>query len=332
MKKYIWIIILTLTSLIAHSEQNNSLIKVTNRLYMISGYGGNVSFLVTEEGVVVIDSGSQEMYGQKIESLIKSITNKPIKYIILTHFHIDHTLGACGFSGNPIIIAHQNLATNLRAHGQNYIDRNKNKYLIPWINSLKENMNQLKQNNDPKWMEIQKQYNSASERLENISESSNVYPLLSFTSEMKLFLGSDTLRLFYPGKAHTNCNIMVEFINQKALATGDLLFNKCLPYIDSNADSDTQNWIKQLVKYSQKDYQYIISGHGALGNTQDLQLMGQYLTELRSKVEAGIASQMNLKELLLEVKMPEYSHWGFQTTLAIEIEALYKELSNQTTK
>ena len=108
MKKYLIILLISFISLIGLSHQKDSIIHVTENLYMISGDGGNVSFLVTEDGVLVVDSGLPKLDGKNIEELIASVTDEKIKYLIFTHYHYDHTFGAVGLSDDIVIISHDN--------------------------------------------------------------------------------------------------------------------------------------------------------------------------------------------------------------------------------
>lgn len=88
-------------------------IEVNYNLYAIENpEGGNVSFLITRKGIVVVDAGANPSNAERIINTIKSISNKPIKYLILTHMHGDHIYGLSAFPQDVTIIAHKNLENN----------------------------------------------------------------------------------------------------------------------------------------------------------------------------------------------------------------------------
>lgn len=92
--------------------------KVTENLYMIgSPVAGNVSFLMTEEGVLCVDAKYFPYQGEKVVEIIRQITDKPIMYLLYTHYHGDHTQGAQSFPTSTIIIAHQNTIKQMEEEG-----------------------------------------------------------------------------------------------------------------------------------------------------------------------------------------------------------------------
>jgi len=327
MKKWILIIILTVFYQNGNCQHGDLLIKVTDRLYMITGHGGNVSFLITDKGVLVVDAGTLQMDGKAIENHIKTVTEKPISYVVLTHYHFDHAFGVCGFSGNPIIVGYENVVKNLKTYGQRYIDRYRNDDLGPKVQFLKAKLDSLKRINSPEWREVEKRYTTHSAQLENLEKTKILLPTITFNKGMTIFLAEDTIRLVYPGNTHTDCNILVEFVNQEALATGDFLFNRCMPYIDYKANCDTKNWIEQIDYLAKRDFKYIIPGHGKLANKSDLVSQANYLSDLRYEINNGIKNKKTLPQLQSEIKMTKYSDYDFQYMLLSEIEAIYNELT-----
>ncbi len=328
MKRNILFFVLTFLMLSSFCQQGDSLINVTGRLYMIAGLGGNVSFLVTDEGVLVVDAGTVKKDGEIIANHIKSVTDKPVRYIILTHYHYDHIFGVCGFRDSPVIIGHKNIINNLNNSGQWFLNRHREN-LKSRVNDLREKMDSLKMINDQGYKEADEQYKSNLEKLKYAEETFIVYPDITFESEMTIYSGSDTVVLTHPGNTHTDCNILVSFINQNTLSTGDFFFNHSMPYIDFDANCDTENWIKQINKYAGMNYQYIIPGHGKLANSEDLRDQGRYISDLRNEIKSLVDKQKTLEEIQTLVKMTDYSHYEYQRMLPLEIEAIYRELTER---
>ena len=86
--------------------------EVANGLYVITGSGGNVGVRVTDEGVIVVDDKYEENY-EEILSNIRSVTNQPVKYVLNTHHHGDHTGSNAQFANIAQVIAHENVRVNI---------------------------------------------------------------------------------------------------------------------------------------------------------------------------------------------------------------------------
>ena len=97
--------------------------KIKDDLYVVIGNGGNVAFLVTDEGVILID----DKYDQDHDAIlaqVKTITDKPVKYVFNTHYHSDHSGGNAKFLSSAEIISHKNSRTNIVEHKQSNAEPN----------------------------------------------------------------------------------------------------------------------------------------------------------------------------------------------------------------
>ncbi len=89
-----------------------SIQKVKGDLYMISGEGGNVAVYVTDEGVILVDDMYERNYADVMDK-VKSVTGKPVKYVLNTHHHDDHSGGNGKMDPSIEIIAHRNVRINM---------------------------------------------------------------------------------------------------------------------------------------------------------------------------------------------------------------------------
>src|SRR5437660_3931554 len=87
--------------------------KVAGNVYMLEGSGGNIGVSVGEDGIVLVDDQFAPL-APKIKAALKNITDKPIKFVLNTHFHGDHTGGNVKFGAEAPIIAHENVRKRLQ--------------------------------------------------------------------------------------------------------------------------------------------------------------------------------------------------------------------------
>lgn len=86
--------------------------KIADNLYTLTGSGGNMAFLVMDDGVLLVDTGTRPIAGE-IHAAIKSVTDKPIKYVFLTHYHGDHVASVAQLSKEAAIISQENVRKRL---------------------------------------------------------------------------------------------------------------------------------------------------------------------------------------------------------------------------
>ena len=325
LRSIILMLVLMNQTFFSTAQSYGNILKVTDKLYMVSGLGGNVSFLTTNEGVLVVDAGTLPRDGRAIQEHIKNVTDKPIKYIVLTHYHYDHAFGLCGFDKDIMIIAHANTIKNLNKYGSSSKEYFCN-HLKQGVDASKISADSLKKTADIRWPKADSIYQSNLADYEQANAIEICIPDSSFSKELEITLGEDTVVLTYPGSTHTDGSILVFFKNQHTLASGDFFFNQLMPYIDYEAGSNTLNWIQQTKLIALKDYRYIIPGHGLLAGGKKISQQGDYLNDLRNMVETLMKNGKKLDEIKTEVKLEKYIQYGFQFMLPEEIEAIYNEL------
>src|SRR3954469_20344735 len=106
--------------------------KVAGSVYMLEGSGGNIGVSVGEDGIVLVDDQFAPL-APKIRTALKAITDKPIKFILNTHFHGDHTGGNAEFGKDASIIAHENVRKRLASQGKQGGDKPLPKEALPVV-------------------------------------------------------------------------------------------------------------------------------------------------------------------------------------------------------
>jgi cyclase len=313
----------------ATKEAGVKAVVLKENLYCIEGtQGGNVAFLVTAKGVLVVDSGNSFEASAQIIKAIRKVTPQPIRYVVLTHYHGDHTIGLSVFPETALVIGQHMVDRNIKENNipklKKYVERD----LPANIEKLLADVEKLKKAKSPELAKVKEELKSAKKELATMKTMKQRLPDLTFIRSLIINLGGETIHLIYPEPAHTNCNILVLFPKQKAVHMGDMFFHEFLPYIDSQNGANTGNWIKQLVKVQSWDVTAVIPGHGPLSDKEGLKKQIAYLTFLRQAVSDELQKGSGLEAMKTGITLPaEYKNWQFQSVFPRNIEAVYREMT-----
>lgn len=280
----------------AIAEQDFSKIQIkTEKLsattYMMTGEGGNLGLSVGEDAVFVIDDQFAPLT-PKIKAAIARLTNKPIKFVLNTHWHFDHTGGNenMGKAG-ALIIAHENVRKRLSAEG-----------FIKFFGKKTE------------------------------AEPKVALPVITFTQDMTFHINGDEVYVYHIARAHTDGDAIVYFKNSDVIHMGDTFFNKMYPFIDTSSGGDVHGVIKavdQVLTIAGNNTK-IIPGHGPLANKADLQNYRDMLATLSSRISAQVKEGRTLEEVLASQPTAEFDEaWGkgFLTPTKW-VEMMYENLGN----
>lgn len=229
-------------------------------------YGANAGIIIGRDGIVVIDTLISSKEAKRFIKDIRAITKKPIKYVVNTHYHLDHTFGNAEFKRlGAVIISHTNDSNNLKTHGETALKNAKNYGLSE---------------KDMKGTKI-------------------VYPELTFTDRMEIDLGGQKVELIYTGSSHTEGSIMIYLPENKILFAGDILFTGYHPFI---GDGDMDGWIKVLDYIMTIDVEKIIPGHGPISSKKDIEDMKNYLIAFDKKAKELAATSGDAEHIAFEIR------------------------------
>jgi cyclase len=275
----------------------------------------------------VVDSGTKPAHGDSILALIAKLTDKPVRYLIFTHYHMDHVIGAQRFPEEVTVISHANLPANQKRFNGESLRKMIEETCPERIKEAEAKLESLKGAGEEELAAATEALEKAKTGLAEAKEIVLVYPDKTYEDAMSIMLGGHEIRLIYPGASHTSGNTLVHFVDLKAVHMGDMLFYKRHPYIDWKAGSNTENWISSLERVKDWDVEVVIPGHGELTDKSGLDWMIGYLTELRAEVGEAVKAGKTLEETKESVKMEKYAELPWTYMLDAGVEAVYNELT-----
>ena len=272
---------------------------------------GNVTIIINDEDVVVIESTGTPKGGKQIVNEIKKLTNKPVRYLINTHGHGDHTLGnqefVKAFPGIEIVAAQP--TRDYFLNGQiNYVlqyaaEEDFQKKLDYVAGVIKE----VEEEKAPGYkvvLENLKQYleHDIYIRKEEYAKVEFKPPTLVFEKEMVLYRGDREIHLLYIGAGDTPGDVWVYLPKEKLLMTGDAVVNP-IPYGYSRNPFE---WMETLKKAVEIDFEIMIPGHGEIQyDKKYLELLIELLSVTNNQIKKCVESGMTLEETKASVTVEE---------------------------
>ena len=239
-------------------------IKVTDRVYYVQGkpgiassenegFNSNAGFVITDDGVVVVDALGTPPLGEALVRAIRSVTAKPIRRVIVTHYHADHFYG---------LKALKDVGADVWAHvaGRDYLaDEGKRRLeqrardLFPWVD---EKMTLVPAD---RWLERDD----------------------SFT------LGGMRFEVIYMGPAHAPDDVIVVVPSEGVIFTGDILFAGRIPFV---GEADSKRWLVRIDELLALKPRLMVTGHGQVSRDPqgDLSLTRDYLRYLRDRMGKAV--------------------------------------------
>lgn len=267
------------------------------------GFGGNSVAIITDEGVVMFDTSGTPATGQVILSEVRKLTNKPVLYVINSHWHWDH------WGGNEVFKA--------AFPGVQFLSHAKNRELmmnvaVAWnapglekdlpdyVNYQKQQLAMAEAKHAPE-AELAKKREllTADENfLEQKRSVTYTFPNVTFSESATLYLGGREIRILH-ARAITPGDTYVYLPKEKILMTGDILVNP-IPF--AVGGSYPQEWIETLQKLDQLDIDTIIPGHGEAERERsylerNLRLFQRIVSDVKGAKAKGLNLDQTRKEL-----------------------------------
>lgn len=282
---------------------------VTGDLYRFRQTRHFGMFLVTADGIVVVDPINSEAAGW-LKAQLDERFPVPVRYVVYSHSHNDHASGGEVFADTATFIGHENMRENLERPAadapllprEQLWDTNHDGAIQPMEAEgtvLAGAVASLDTNHD-----------GAANRAEIWARrfgGNQVPPDVYYRDHASIVLGGKTVELHYTGRNHTDDMTVVLFPEERTIYTADFLTPKRPPrtYLDGGFLPD---WVESLKRVEQLDFDIISPGHELPGTKADVIEQRRYLEELVDAVSQGIAQGKTKEQLVETVRMEDYDH------------------------
>ncbi len=272
---------------------------------IVTGLGANMAVLRTSAGLVAVDSLISPLHAREARRVIGDRhPGQTVKWLVNTHYHPDHHFGNQTFPEATIVAHVRNAA---RAPG--------NADLVAQMarapGELETRLARLKEGGvtGESGAALSGEIALWQKRLARYAGFAPRPPDLLIESDATLAIGGKTIRLLHLGPGHTDGDLAVLFVEDRVLVTGDLVFNRVVPVIDTDGGVDVAGWIQALARLGElgDSVDRVIPGHGTVGGRELLAEQARYLGDLLQGVSAARRSGLTLEQAKRAVTLPAYS-------------------------
>lgn len=292
----------------APTSVNMEVKKISEHVYYVEGKPGvatdnegfisNAGFVVTGDGVVVFDSLGTPSLANKLIKKIRSITDQPIKKVVVSHFHADHIYGLQVFEElGAEIIAPYGAQKYIRSDAAKERLEERQFSLDPWVND----------------------------------DTHLVLPDITVSKSTDFRMGDLTFTINFMGKAHSDGDMTMLVEPDKVLFSGDIIFQGRIPFVGS---ADSKKWLETLTRLETGGLTALIPGHGPASKDpkNTISLTRHYLAYLRKVMGAGIEDLEPFDEVYAAADWSEFENLpafkagnrinAYQVYLSMEAEML----------
>ncbi|HEV8357744.1 MAG TPA: MBL fold metallo-hydrolase [Gemmatimonadales bacterium] len=231
-------------------------------VFMLRGAGGNIALSVGDDAAFLVDDQYAPL-SEKILAAVRAVTDKPVRFLVNTHWHGDHTGGNENLAkAGVIIVAHDNVRTRMSTE----------------------------------------QFNATFNRKTPASPK-GALPVVTFSESVAFYLNDETIHVVHVPPAHTDGDALVHFTRANVLHMGDNFFNGSYPFVDVSSGGSFEGVIRAVTAALSyvNDSTKVIPGHGALAGKAELLAYRDVLVKIRDRV-AALIKQGKTKEQVVAAK------------------------------
>jgi cyclase len=279
--------------------EGTGLVKLSPNVYAMiatgptaaEGLGANSGFVVGRDGVLVVDTRYTPALANELLSAIRYVTQAPIKYVVNTHYHPDHTWGNMVFKEQgAVIYARPETREALEIYSPAYLDFYRER---------------------------------SKESAELLKDVRVVPPDSDAVDGMTFDLGGVTAVIRCFGPAHTAGDCIVIVPKAKVAFTGGIVSNGYHPNMgDPGADYD--NWLTTLRRLGEMKIRYIVPGQGKVCGPEALETEAAYITDLRNQCELDIKRMVPMEQAAASITIPGTEGYLQPNILPFNVQAIYR--------
>ena len=289
----------------------------------------NAAVIVYDEGVLVVDTHSRPSSAKARIQQIKTVTDKPVRYALNTHFHWDHAQGNHAY---PVAFPQQVAIVASEATRENLIQMGM-KRVKDQIDAGPGQVAELEKRiaataDAAARAKLQDELAQQQEYLAEIRSLELKLPDLTFDKSLILHRSDRDILLLFLGRGHTSGDVVAYLPKQKVVATGDLLHG-WMPFM---GDSYPPEWVATLDALDKLDFDQIIGGHGGVKPRSHLRFFRNYIADLIEAVRAAKGKGETLDQAkasvaaLLKPKYDAGMDGRFDGSVGANVEKVYKDL------
>ena len=252
----------------------------------------NAGFIVGDEAVLVVDSLMTPGLARELQEDVRRVCDRPIRYLVNTHYHGDHTFGNAVFASTSII-SHQRCREELAERGEASLRR------------------------------FAKMRPELASELEGVSIR---LPDVTFTDIVAVDLGGITARVIHPGPAHTGGDSVVHVPERRVLFAGDLLFARMVPFM---GDARPQGWVQALERLEPLDADTVVPGHGLMATRKELREQRDLLADLCAVAEESLRRGVSEEEAARSPRLQRYADLPRAEGMSIGIGRAHADLRRE---
>jgi glyoxylase-like metal-dependent hydrolase (beta-lactamase superfamily II) len=282
------------------AEKQVTFTKLSPNAYAYTAEGDpNTGVIVGDDAVMVVDTQATPVMAQDVIKHIRSVTDKPIKYVVLSHYHAVRVLGASAYEPQHIIASRDTYDLIVeRGEADKASEIGRFPRLFRNVESVPAGM---------------------------------TWPTITFSGAMSIWLGQLEVQLLQVGRGHTKGDTIAWLPEQKILFSGDLVEFDATPYA---GDAYFQDWPKTLDKLAAMKPHALVPGRGAALTTPEqvaagLQGTRDFIADVWGSVKAGVAAGKDLNAVYkqtLDKLRPKYGHWViFDHCMPFDVTRCYDE-------
>lgn len=247
-------------------------VPVATGIYMLEGMGGNIGLSVGKDDAFLVDDQYAPMT-PKIKAAIQTVTTRPVRFLVNTHWHDDHTGGNEAMAGSgAIIFAHENVRKRMSSE----------QFLAAFNARIP-------------------------------AAPTAALPVITFTDTISFYVNEDTVRTFHVRNAHTDGDAVIYFRKANVVHMGDTFFNGMYPFIDVSTGGSLAGTIaaaNQVLAATDAATRFI-PGHGPLASRADLVRYRDMLVTVRQRLTRLVAQGRTLAQLTAAKPLADLdAQWG----------------------